>query len=417
MDDAALFRREAIAHRGDGLFGGVALLRPASFTLATALALSASTALAALLFLGSYAPRETVAGYLAPAPGLVKIFAPQAGIVESSPFEEGDSVVAGDALFVVFTPRHDAARSDVDAHVLEQLGEERSALQAQRDRQLELDGMALHAAAQDIVAARAQLSLLESQRAGFDERVSRRELEVGRLAPVVRAGHVPAARLEEARAALLEARLARQALDREAAGLDALLQGRRHERASLPARHAIRLGQLDQALSALDQRIAELRLRRGYTLTAPIAGRIGSLLAFPGMGVVPGRTLAALIPADAELRAELLVPARDAGLLRAGQLVRLRYDAWPHTKFGLHEGAVAEVGRSILLPEEMHGPLRLPGPAYRVIVRLPTQSIRSNGREWPLKTGMTLEADIVRERRRVVEWLFEPVVAALQRAR
>ncbi|HUO83403.1 MAG TPA: HlyD family efflux transporter periplasmic adaptor subunit [Gammaproteobacteria bacterium] len=417
MDDAALFRREAIAHRGDSLFGGVALLRPASFALATALALGASTALTALVLLGSYAPRETVAGYLTPAPGLVKILAPQSGIIESTPFREGDSVAAGDALFVVLTSRHDAARSDVDARLLEQLGIERLALQAQRDRQLELDGMALAAAAQDVVAAKAQLTLLERQRMGFDERVSRRELEVARLAPVVGSGHVPAARLEEARAALLEARLARQEMDREAAALEALLETRLRERASLPARHALRLGQLDQAISVVDQRIAELGLQRGYTLTAPVAGYIGSLLAFPGMGVVPGRALAALIPEHAQLRAELLVPARNAGLLKTGQTVRLRYDAWPHTRFGLHEGIVTAIGRSILMPEEMHGPHRLPGPAYRVEVRLPAQSIISDGRAWPLKAGMTLEADIVRERRRIVEWLFEPVVAALQRAR
>ncbi|MBA3562937.1 MAG: HlyD family efflux transporter periplasmic adaptor subunit [Gammaproteobacteria bacterium] len=417
MDDEALFRREAIAHRTDRLLGGVVLLRPISFTLVSAFASAIAAALLALLLLGSYARKETVVGHIAPAGGLIKILPAQPGIVERSPLREGQRVTAGDTLFVISTRRSDERDRDVDARIIEEVGAERRALSTQLVRQSELHDVEIRASVQKAADTRSQLELLERRRASFDERVARREKMLERLTPAAAAGHVPRMQLEEGEAALLEARIARQDLDQEMSRLASVLRAQKHEQTSLPSRHAIDVAELEKALSAVDQRLAEAGTRLGYALRAPVSGRIGSLQGHAGMSVVPGRPLAALIPAGAELRAELFVPARAIGFLEAGQRVRLRYDAYPYQKFGLYEGVVTGIGRSILLPEEMQGPATLREPAYRVTVGLARQSASVYGRELPLKPGMTLEADIIRDRRQIIEWLFEPVYSAVGRRR
>jgi membrane fusion protein len=48
-------------------------------------------------------------------------------------------------------------------------------------------------------------------------------------------------------------------------------------------------------------------------------------------------------------------------------------------------------------------------PYYRVVVALDLQSVMAYGKAEPLKPGMLLEADILGERRRLIEWVFEPL--------
>jgi len=54
------------------------------------------------------------------------------------------------------------------------------------------------------------------------------------------------------------------------------------------------------------------------------------------------------------------------------------------------------------------------GPLYRVNVQLDAQSINAFGQAQALKPGMTLDADVVQEKRRVWEWLLEPALAVLR---
>jgi len=54
-------------------------------------------------------------------------------------------------------------------------------------------------------------------------------------------------------------------------------------------------------------------------------------------------------------------------------------------------------------------------PAYRIKVALERQTISAFGREVPLQPDMTLRADIILERRSIIEWLLEPLLGARQR--
>jgi membrane fusion protein len=55
-------------------------------------------------------------------------------------------------------------------------------------------------------------------------------------------------------------------------------------------------------------------------------------------------------------------------------------------------------------------------PLYRIKVALDHQVIQAYGQAQALKPGMTLEADIVQDRRALWEWMFEPLLALKHRA-
>jgi membrane fusion protein len=48
-------------------------------------------------------------------------------------------------------------------------------------------------------------------------------------------------------------------------------------------------------------------------------------------------------------------------------------------------------------------------PFYRVTVSLARQAITAYGKPEALKPGMLVDADILGEKRRLIEWLFEPL--------
>ncbi len=48
-------------------------------------------------------------------------------------------------------------------------------------------------------------------------------------------------------------------------------------------------------------------------------------------------------------------------------------------------------------------------PLYVAQVELADQSVQAYGRKEPLRPGMVLDADMLLDRRRIVEWIFEPL--------
>ena len=82
----------------------------------------------------------------------------------------------------------------------------------------------------------------------------------------------------------------------------------------------------------------------------------------------------------------------------------LRYHAFPHEKFGRYGGRVVRVSRSAIEGTSD----KTQAPYYRVIVALDRQFATAFGKPEPLKPGMTFEADLLGERRTLLEWILAP---------
>jgi membrane fusion protein len=138
---------------------------------------------------------------------------------------------------------------------------------------------------------------------------------------------------------------------------------------------------------------------------------LAGVLVQAGQSVVAGATLANVLPAQAQLQAHLYAPSSAVGFVREHQPVLLRYQAFPFQKFGHQAGHVVDVSRAPIAPAELAG-IR-PGstePLYRITVALERQDMPAYGRAVPLAPGMQLEADVLLDRRRIIEWIFEPVL-------
>jgi membrane fusion protein len=129
-----------------------------------------------------------------------------------------------------------------------------------------------------------------------------------------------------------------------------------------------------------------------------------------GQSVAADATLATVLPKGSGMHVELLVPTRAIGFVRPGQEVVLRYEAFPYERFGQYHGVITDVSRSVWTQGERVGPLTAKEPVYRIDVKLDRQNVSALGQDYALRAGMLVSADLLLERRTLLEWIFEPVL-------
>jgi len=418
MSRRPLYRTESEAARADAWLGKVILARPMSFTFLTLAALAFCAALAAFFIFGEYTRKARVTGVLAPAQGVVRILAQQSGVVEAVHAAEGRAVRKDAPLIVLGDARTGRAQGNAAAAIAQRLGERRLALARQREHTIAT--LRAEQASMNGRAARLarEIAQIANELATQEKRLAIAAHGSGRARNLESIGFLAAAAAERERDTALDhqgrleaLRRTQLALERERAsiGLDADLAR---------ARSQAQLAALDAQSAAAEQENVERELQYRAAIVAPADGVVATVLVERGQMVTPGTALLALIPADSALEAHLYAPSRSIGFVHAGQDVLLRYTAYPHQKFGLHRASVIAVSRSPMAPADL-GFTPADGsrePLYRIKARLDAQAIAAYGRLEPLQPGMQVEADILLDRRRLIEWIFEPLLGLAGRA-
>ena len=404
-----LFRSEALAHQRQRLYGDVSLAIPLPLRLLVLWIAAIAAGAVAFLAMADYARKETVSGFLRPDHGLIKIRSPRPGRVSAIHVREGDRVAAGQPLLSVVTETV-VAEGPVETRLVANLRREIASQRAL------LSGLA------DKYAARRQA--LEAERKGLaaEERALRRQLalqkELVRVAQenweavrgLARKGVVARPELKAREERWLAQRQQLAALEQRISQITTRLAQIASERQRLPMDEAEERAGLESRIAALERQLWELEGRHETTVVAPVAGRVTAIQASLGqeVGTLP---LLALLPAGSHLEAELLIPARAAGFVEEGQEVRLAFDAFDYRRFGLGRGVIVAISRTILRPDELRAPLALSEPVYRARVHLAREWMEAYGRRWPLQPGMTLKADIILERRSLLDLLLDPLRA------
>jgi len=147
--------------------------------------------------------------------------------------------------------------------------------------------------------------------------------------------------------------------------------------------------QINQKIRTIQSELSQIRLLlENSVIKAPRSGTIFELQARPEQVVTLGQNLLKIIPDDSA-KAEVYVSNRDIGFVSLGQESQVRVDAYPFTKFGDLDGTVTRIGADVLEPDSTNPNYRFP-----VSVKLKTAVLRSQGRELPLKPGMSIQANL-----------------------
>jgi membrane fusion protein len=425
MSDAAntagLFRREALEHAGARAYGQVVLANSASSWLLTGLFGAIATGIATFLVFANFTRSAQVSGVLVPVGGLLRVIAPSAGVVADEPVRAGQTIANGSQLLSLRSQRGGAAAATTDEALATLLHARRDSLNG------DLQQLTSQSVVREVAARRRLTELgdeaqqLQSQIELQQRRVALSQQATQRYVELQARGFVADAQLQDRQSdwldqqqRLAELTRARLAATREQAAAHAEWQDLK-----LQAQRDLEAARRN--LTLLDEELTENAVRRELVLRATTAGTVAAITIERGQSVLAGQLLAVIVPAGSELEAELYAPSRAAGRLRAGMIVRLRYQGFPYQRYGQFAGRIREVAGTAVAADEIGAAAQaLAGrsgePLYRVRVRLETQAVNVNGLRVALKSGAQLDASIQLDRRRIIQWLFDPVFSVVKGA-
>jgi len=412
-----MFRKAALDAAQTHPLGSVIALRPLSTSLLVALFAAFGIGLVLFFCLGSYTKRVKVYGQLIPASGLVKLYAPQPGIVTARHTTEGAHVTKGAPLLTISSERYSqtgATQETIGSRMQRRL----ELLQRERD-QLDAIHQEESASLAHTIAAHTQtLGRLDKQIWLQHKRVALARDSTLRYETLSTENYVSRDQLQEKQAAHLEQQTRLADLTQQRAEIAEELARHESEQRTLPLKQQTAATHLERETLAITQDLAENEAKRHLVILAPETGQVSSLLAEVGQHVEPNKTLLSLIPQHSELIADIYIKNKDIGFTRVGDRALIRYASYPYQKFGMHGAEITSIATAAVPAAEI---LNISGAIpgldqnaaqdlyYRASLRLDTQHIIAYGDAQPLATGMALEVDILRETRAIYEWILEPL--------
>lgn len=170
---------------------------------------------------------------------------------------------------------------------------------------------------------------------------------------------------------------------------------------------------IESQIAELNARLVEAETLSSYQIVkAPVSGMIFDLQPNrAGFVVGPSDLLFTVVPIH-DLEANLLVTNQYIGFIKPGMPADVRVDAYPFTEYGSIHGRVKTVSSDALSADQS-----IPVPRFKAVVNLDRQMLTRNGKQFPLKSGQTVSANIVLRQRRVISLLTDIVQRSLDALR
>ena len=406
-----LFRPEVLEARRRSWLGGISLAQPLRLWVLGYAAIAAAAAIVCLGIFGSYTERTTVAGELVPDLGLSIVMSPADGVVAGRLPEEGARVRAGDLLAQIHVPRTIADGTDVLEALRQDLDTRRDSTRVLGQSQVQQIDEQRAGITRQLEAARRELEQTGSAITTRRERVRIGQQTLDSYQSLAKDNLVSQLQLNQQRQSVLDLVDAAQALERQATQVRGNIAQLEQALAELSSQRSGLVASTNRDLAALQTERVRSESTSRLRLQAPVSGSVANRLVEAGQSVRTGEPLLRILPRGSRLQAELLVPSRAIGFMDPGDRVQLRYQAYPYQKFGHHTGRVVRIARSAVKPAAGGNG----EPLYRVLVQLDSQSIRAYGKSEPLRPGMLLDADILGARRKLYEWVLEPLYSVTGR--
>ena len=405
-----LFRQEAIDAQREKYLGEATIARPVPFWAFTLLAAAVALLLIAVALWGQYTRRERVEGYLALDTGAARVLIPDAGRVTELLVKEGDEVKAGDAMAKVSIDRTTTAGTSTGEAVVQEMQARRLILEKEQSQWRELGEQQVEQLRRRAKDLQNELAQIDREMKLQQTRVKSAREQSDRFKALAGEKFVSEMASKQKLDEVTDQEIKLQSLRRQRAQVERDLTSVRMEEPAILLRSKTQVEQVARQLSELQEGMTQAESRRETIVRAPMTGVVTNLAITRGQSVAADAVFATVLPKGSGLHVELLVPTRAIGFVKKGQEVVLRYEAFPYERFGQYRGVISDIGRNVWSPGERIGPLSAREPVYRVDVNLERQAVSALDQEFALRPGMLVNADLLLEKRTLLEWIFEPVL-------
>jgi len=157
-----------------------------------------------------------------------------------------------------------------------------------------------------------------------------------------------------------------------------------------------------QALQTLQSLVNEWFKK--YILKAPINGKISFLVPLQqNQYLKMGKTLGFVIPRDTHYYAEINLPQHNFGKIDTGQLVQLRFDAYPYQEFGYVKGRLGYITEFAT------------DSGFLAHIQLVDGLVTNQHKTLHYRDGLKAEAQIITKDMRLMERFYNNIIVAINR--
>mgnify|MGYP000076309769 CR=1 FL=1 len=408
-----LFRPEVMEHKRDTWLSDLIAAKPPSRRFLVGIFVVVALIVLAYLCIGERTRREAVSGYVVPEEGLIKVFSYQPGTVTAMKVKEGEFVKRGTVLATISFERRNgegALRHRID----QSLAQRKLSMEEQRR-----SSDANFAQQARLVQHRSEkfqgdLATLERSLQAQQERLAVTREMVENEGKLAQEGYVGKAEFLASKVRLLDEENRLRELERQKRMTERELIGAQVELQTLPVRALEARSELLRGQDEIAQQQIENEDRRQNLIIAPADGTVTAIQKGAGKFVAAGHPVLSLVPAGSHLAAQFYVTSDAIGFLRTGSEARMQFIAFPHQKFGSFKGQVVSVSRTAVPAEELPFPVLGNNTGekemYYIVQVKPEQNfIMAYGKREMLQPGMRVNAKIWVDRRKLIEWVFEPL--------
>jgi hemolysin D len=200
------------------------------------------------------------------------------------------------------------------------------------------------------------------------------------------------------------------------------------------ANNGQKLAEVERQIDGLWQKLAKMHSRTGHmTLTSPIAGTVMGLnVTTLGQLITAGEEVMRVVPGGAALEIECYAQNQDIGFIRAGQPAVVKVESFPFTRYGTIDAVVTHVADDAIPASDaqaaegdpasapktsfLGGAQRVQNLVFPVTLALKQVTMNVDGRVVPLSPGMAVSVEVKTGRRRILEYVFSPLVETSSKA-
>jgi membrane fusion protein len=404
-----LFRKQAVDHQREKLYGDIILTQPVSYYVLAAFLVCITIIAVIFLVKHNYARKEKVSGIIIPQQGMVSIFPPQAGILTKLNVTEGTYVKENEELFNVLIDQRANGGEYIGLKIIEELKVQEASLR--KRLKFEYERVATEIEAQEAEAKRLKTEIERLKEvAGIQNETMEMEHKNYEKAKIMLSeDYVSSSDVETFYRKYLDQKQQAQSLAMKMEEAASNLENIPLHIKALKVNSAREIASIESQISEIAKQLAQVEGQRQIVFTAPVSGRITSVVANVGQRMNPNAPMFSIIPEESQLQADLFLPTRSIGFMEIGQDLNISYEAFPYQKFGTYSGKINQIAKSVIMPGEPASGLSFKEPVYKVVANLNSQYVNAYGKEIPLRPGMMLTADVTLDERTLFEWLLEPL--------
>ncbi|AUU83722.1 HlyD family secretion protein [Leclercia sp. LSNIH1] len=416
-----IYRREAIEYKKNHWKGKALLLAGMPAWIVTLLAFTFIAVLVLSLIFCSFTQRIDVRGEVITLPHSVNVFAPQQGFVVNQYVKVGEIVNKGQPLYKL-----DISRSTINGNVntaqievidqkianaeniISKLSHNKSETLRAIEKQIATIKDSLEETSRMLINTQAGLNKMHTNLASYDK--------------YLKDGLITKDQYNYQHSLYFQQQSAYQSLVSQKMQLETQLTQANSDKVTKAADFDNQISGQNNQINDFKNQLVESNANGNIIIKATIDGKIESLAVTKGQMVENGSSLAQIKPTgNIEYYLIIWLPNNAIPYIKKGDIINIRYDAFPADKFGQFPGEVLTLSSVPASRQEMaeytnvsNGSNQQDLALYKAIIKIKNKEFNYNGKVLTLSNGLKAQAAVFLEERPLYMWMFTPFYKIMQ---